>query len=380
MALAKYKPQSLGSKIEKKTARTDHFKHKGRNQATQPRIKEKRFSAKSIEVIKGLSKVDLLDEHVGLRPRQKQCRDFYLSGGPMRDGTNPLSKTMEKIIRQFMVANNYVNNGKHLPSRSDLYKSLLVRLDLHKCMIYKTLQLEEQKCIGYLAFYTKIFITEESKDWKAKGMMKWTPSFGLFTFLPHMQQWTDLNWNGDMTLPAPTQIFDAIPKDSISTCQDSETTSNPGNNDDKVSANEIDAIGKRTSFPLTPSLPLTKPKRSRDTAVEDIQASEDKFHQTAFLPMTPPSSTKRKQSIFADSESPTIKRSRIAINETIDLLSPSRPRVEIIDLTNWGLPSATQQEASNLADLLSKAEHVLEGMHTKVVDQIKKGELRGEHG
>ena len=364
--LAGCEPQILDFKADNKnTAWTTHFKDDGRSGAAQA----------CIEIITGLSKTDLLDERVGLQPRYKKCQDFYFYG-PHRDGTNPLSETMKKIIRQFMVANNYVNNGKHLPNRSYLYDSLLVRLDVHKCMIYKSLQQETQELIDYFAFYATVFIAEESKDWKAKGMMKWSPSFSLFIFLPHMQQWTDFDWNGDMTLPTPMQPSNATLKDSISTSQDFKITTNSGNNGEIVLASGIDAFRKTTSFPQTPP-PLTERKRSKDPVVEDIQASEDKFHQTALFPMTPPSSTKRKHSIFASPESPTAKRSRATMSETLDLVSSPRPCVEIVDLSNWDLPSATQQEASDLADILAKARYVLEGMRTKIVHQIKKGELQG---
>ncbi len=167
------------------------------------------------EVINGLYNADRLDHRIGLRPRMKSSSEvhFLLTTGfhaLNKAGQGPyLPEAMQKIIRQFMIANKYVGSGSHLAHKRELQNSLLVRLDLHN----PSNKAEKQRfdcCKGDI--FT--FVAAQTREWRERGFItRWTE--GSFpSFHTCVGGWTLRCWNGTMpeiapgTLPTTSRLND----------------------------------------------------------------------------------------------------------------------------------------------------------------------------
>ena len=152
---------------------------------------------------------DKLDRRIGIRPRGRTSAEVQFALLPEFSNTSkpPIPHAMLVIIQQFMVANKFVSPRRHLKKtvRKLLWKSLLVRLDLHE-----SYDLSPQQTLGLKRAPTRInaYVDIQSKEWLATGICvrpspKLSPVFHECT-----QTWLRRDWDGLITWPTQTTTLE----------------------------------------------------------------------------------------------------------------------------------------------------------------------------
>lgn len=159
--------------------------------------------------IPDVSEYDKLDRRIGIRPRGKTSAEVLFVLQPeFSDTVKPsFPHAMLVIVHQFMVANELVSPRQHMKGqmKKDLWKSLLVRLDLHE-----TYDLSWQQKQGLNRATTRInaYVDSKSREWLATGIYvrpspKLSPVFHECT-----QAWLRRDWDGLMTWPTQTTTLE----------------------------------------------------------------------------------------------------------------------------------------------------------------------------
>ena len=156
--------------------------------------------------IPDLSAFDKLDQRIGIRPRGKTSAEVQFVMGPEFSFT-ALPHAMSVIIHQFMVANEFVSPRRNLKGRvkKDLWKSLLVRLDLHGV---HDLPRQQRQHLSRAATRITAYVDIESREWLAAGIYV-RPSRNVSpTFHECTQAWLRRDWDGLITWPTQTTTLE----------------------------------------------------------------------------------------------------------------------------------------------------------------------------
>ena len=144
---------------------------------------------------------DKLDQRIGIRPRGKTNADVQLVLSP--DFLPPFPHAMLVIIHQFMVANHFVSPRKHLggTEKKNLWKSLLVRLDLHES---DHLLWQEKERLRRASVMLNTYVDNQSQEWLAAGIYIRPSKKQPPTFHECTQAWLRRDWDGVIILPTHT--------------------------------------------------------------------------------------------------------------------------------------------------------------------------------
>ena len=156
---------------------------------------------------------DKLDQRIGIWPRGKTSADVQLVLSP--DFLPPFPHAMLVIIHQFMAANQFVSPRKHLggTEKKNLWKSLLVRLDLHESD--DLLWQENQRLRGASVKLNK-YVDDRSLEWLAAGIYIRPSKKQPPTFHECTQAWLRRDWDGVIILPTHvTTMEPAIHRTSV---------------------------------------------------------------------------------------------------------------------------------------------------------------------
>ena len=156
---------------------------------------------------------DKLDQRIGIRPRGKSSAEVQAVLYP--EYITPFPRAMLVIIHQFMVANNFVSPRQHLggTEKKNLWKSLLVRLDLHES---DDLLWQYTERLRRATTRLNVYVDDQSKEWLAAGIYtrpskKQPPAFHICT-----QAWLKRDWDGVIVLPKhPSDMEPAMHKKSV---------------------------------------------------------------------------------------------------------------------------------------------------------------------
>ena len=147
---------------------------------------------------------DKLDQWISIRPRGKTSAEVQFVLHPEFSDTSirPFPHAMLVIVHQFMVANKFVSPRQHLgkTGKKNLWKSLLVRLDLHE---NDDLSKQQKQRLNRAAARLNVYVDDQSKAWLAAGFYlrsskKLPPAFHTCT-----QAWLRRDWDG--VIISPTQ-------------------------------------------------------------------------------------------------------------------------------------------------------------------------------
>ena len=148
--------------------------------------------------------IDKLDPRIGIRPRGKTSAEvqFVLLSefsGPSKPSFPP---AMLIIIHQFMVANQFVSSRRHLggTEKKSLWKSLLVRLDLHETY---DLSRQQKQNLSRAAARLNVYVDIQSREWLAAGIYRRPSRKQCPVFHQCTQAW--LRWDWDGVIMCPTQ-------------------------------------------------------------------------------------------------------------------------------------------------------------------------------
>lgn len=159
--------------------------------------------------IPGILQHDKLDQRIGIRPRGKTSAEVQFVLLPEFSDTfqTPFPHTMLVIIHQFMVANKFVSPRRHRSKKEkkDLWKSLLVRLDLYESY---GLSRQQKQCLDRATTKVNAYIDIPSREWLAAGIylrpsLKLSPAFHECT-----QAWLRRDWDGVITRPTQTTAIE----------------------------------------------------------------------------------------------------------------------------------------------------------------------------
>ena len=147
---------------------------------------------------------DKLDQWISIRPRMKSSAEvqFVLHSKLSDTSVLPFPHAMLVIVHQFMVANKFVSPRQHLgkTEKKNLWKSLLVRLDLHES---DDLSRQQKQRLSRAATRLNVYVDDQSKEWLAAGIylrsLKRLPP----TFHTSTQAWLRRDWDG--VIISPTQ-------------------------------------------------------------------------------------------------------------------------------------------------------------------------------
>ncbi len=148
---------------------------------------------------------DKLDQRIGIRPRRKTSVEVQFVLRPEFSDTSktPFPHAMLVIIHQFMVANKFISPRRHMSGkvRKDLWKSLLVRLDLHESY---DLSRQQKQRLDRATTKLNAYIDIQSREWLAAGIYlrpsrQVSPAFHECT-----QAWLRRDWDGLTTWAAQT--------------------------------------------------------------------------------------------------------------------------------------------------------------------------------
>ena len=159
--------------------------------------------------IPNLLPCDRLDQHIGIRPRGKSSAEVQFVLLPeFFDTSKPtFPHAMLVIIHQFMVANKFVSPRRNMSGKvkKDLWKSLLVRLDLHETY---ELSRRHNELLNRATTKLNAYIDTQSREWLAAGIYlrpspKLSPAFHECT-----QAWLRRDWDGLITWPTRTTTIE----------------------------------------------------------------------------------------------------------------------------------------------------------------------------
>lgn len=152
---------------------------------------------------------DKLDQWIGIRPRGKTSAEvqFVLLPDFSNTSRHPFPPAMLAIIHQFMVANKFVSPRGHLgkSEKKNLWKSLLVRLDLHES---DDLSRQQKRCLSRATAKLNTYVDDQSREWLSAGIYirsakKRPPAFHKCT-----QAWLRRDWDGVIILPTHTTTME----------------------------------------------------------------------------------------------------------------------------------------------------------------------------
>ena len=162
--------------------------------------------------IPDIQQLDKLDQRIGIRPRGKTSAEVQSVLVP--NFIPPFPHAMLVITHQFMVANKFVSPRQHLgdAEKRNLWKSLLVRLDLHESDDL----LLGKKRLKTATLKLNVYVDDLSREWLAAGIYtrpskQLPPAFHICT-----QAWLKRDWDGVITLPTrPTAMETAMHRTSV---------------------------------------------------------------------------------------------------------------------------------------------------------------------
>lgn len=169
--------------------------------------------------IPDIQQLDKLDQRIGIRPRGKTSAEVRAVLFP--DFLPPFPHAMLVITQQFMIANKFVSPRKHLgdAEKKNLWKSLLVRLDLHESD--ELLSQRKTERLKRVATKLNVYVDDLSKEWLDAGIYvrpskKLPPTFHTCT-----QAWLRQDWDGMVMLPIHTTTIEpAMHKTSVQNVYD----------------------------------------------------------------------------------------------------------------------------------------------------------------
>lgn len=172
--------------------------------------------------IPDLAYEDKLDHRIGIRPRGKTSQEVKSTFSTYNKGKKPQDSFpgyMLRITRQFMIANGYVGRPKSSTSASKrsrrrLWRSLLVRLDLHDTESTKTTCSGQSSRLAGLSSKLGSWVEEETKLWKTSGIITRADDVTI-KFHPCTQAWTSPDWDGSVAIQGTTTVTSAISSDEI---------------------------------------------------------------------------------------------------------------------------------------------------------------------
>ena len=162
-----------------------------------------------VSLIPDISQYDKLDQRIGIRPRGKTSPEvqFVLHPQFFDSSEIPFPHAMLVIIHQFMIANKFVSPRRHMKGKEKkgLWKSLLVRLDLHES---KDLWQQLKGRLDRVTARLNVYVDIKSREWLAAGIYlrplpKRSPAFHECT-----QAWLRRDWDGSMTWPTRTTTIE----------------------------------------------------------------------------------------------------------------------------------------------------------------------------
>lgn len=148
---------------------------------------------------------DKLDQWIGIRPRGKTSAEVQFVLRPefsIASGT-PFPSAMLVITHQFMVANKFVSPRRHLgkSEKQKLWKSLLVRLDLHES---DDLSWQQKQHLRRVAIRLNTYVDDQCKEWLAAGIYLRPSKMVPPAFHECTQAWLRRDWDGVIILPTHT--------------------------------------------------------------------------------------------------------------------------------------------------------------------------------
>lgn len=142
--------------------------------------------------IDGIHPRDRLDPMIGVQPRGKASDEVkYLFSSDF----NRLPERVLRIIRRFIIANNYARVNDRSHRSLSLWNSLLVRLDVHD----QDLTTSQKKKLGTIHGKIKRSLAAQAYNWKAKKLCRYSSKDkSRLVFLKEMKQIPHRTWEGQM--------------------------------------------------------------------------------------------------------------------------------------------------------------------------------------
>ncbi len=162
-----------------------------------------------VSPIPDVLQIDKLDQRIGIRPRGKTSAEVQFVLLQEFPGTSkaPFPHAMLVIIHQFMVANGFVSPRRHMSGKEKkgLWKSLLVRLDLHESY---DLSRQQKQRLDRAAVRLNVHIDIQSREWLAAGIYRRSSRKQYPAFHECTQAWLRRDWDGVIMWPTQTTTIE----------------------------------------------------------------------------------------------------------------------------------------------------------------------------